>query len=152
MTYTFDTYIRATPRQVWDTFTDPELSPHINFGATIDSDWKAGSRLPSRIGDGPVMVDGIVLEAEPAHRLVRTWQEVWDPDARAEQTSRVTYTFTSLAHLTHLRVVHDQLDPASVTASLTVRAWPMGLANLKTLVETGRPLGITFELAAAVTP
>ncbi|MFF4198097.1 SRPBCC family protein [Nonomuraea sp. NPDC001831] len=151
MTYTFDSYIRATPQQVWQTFTDPGLSPHVNFGATIDSDWEVGSRLPSRIGDGPVMVDGIVLEARAPHRLVRTWQELWDPAARAEPASRVTYTFTELAHLTHLRVVHDQLDPASVTAGLTARAWPMGLANLKTLVETGQPLGLTFELAAAVT-
>ncbi|MGW4404791.1 SRPBCC domain-containing protein [Nonomuraea sp. NPDC004702] len=151
MTYTFDSYIRATPPQVWRIFTDPELSPHINFGATIESDWNVGSRLPSRIGDGPVMVDGIVLEAEAPHRLVRTWQELWHPDAHAEQASRVSCTFTELAHLTHLRVVHDQLDPAGVTAALTVRAWPMGLANLKTLVETGEPLGLTFELASAVT-
>ncbi|MER6514092.1 SRPBCC domain-containing protein [Nonomuraea sp. NPDC001636] len=151
MTYTFDTYIRATPQQVWQTFTDPELSPHINFGATIESDWRAGSRLPSRIGEGPVMVDGIVLAAEAPHRLVRTWQEQWNPAARAEPASRVIYTFTEMAHLTHVHVVHDQLDPASVTAGLTVRAWPMGLANLKTFVETGEPLGLTFELIAAVT-
>lgn len=152
MTFTFDIYIRATPRQVWDVLTDTRLSPHINFGATIDSDWTVGSRLPSRIGDGPIAVDGTVLEADPPHRLVRTWAELWNTESADDQPSRVTYTLTPMEHLTHLHVVHDQLPPDSATAKLTAQAWPMGLSSLKTLIETGEPLGITFELASTYMP
>jgi hypothetical protein len=39
-----------------------------------------------------------------------------------------------------LRVVHDQLEGAPMTAEAVSGGWMMVLSGLKTLVETGKPL------------
>jgi uncharacterized protein YndB with AHSA1/START domain len=153
MLVSFDIYIKAPPQRVWDVFTDVRLSPYLRFGATLECDYKVGSRIPARLGDGPPATDGTILESDPPHRLVRTWEELWNPEAAQEPPSRVTYEFLPMGEgITHVRGTHDLLIPGSTTAELTAPGWPMVLSSLKTLVETGEPLGISFDLAQAHNP
>ena len=37
-------YIKATPQQVWDAITSPEIRAKYNFGVGVESDWTPGSR------------------------------------------------------------------------------------------------------------
>ena len=51
-TLTFDTYVRATPDQVWQALTDPAFVPRWRFGMSFETSWLAGKPLTSRSPDG----------------------------------------------------------------------------------------------------
>jgi hypothetical protein len=61
----------------------------------------------------------------------------------AEEPSRVTWEIESQeGGFSKLTVTHDQLEGAPKTAaSVSGAGWMMVLSGLKTLVETGKPLG-----------
>ena len=44
----FEIYIRTTPERLWEAITDPVIRTKYQFGASIESDWTAGS--PYRLG------------------------------------------------------------------------------------------------------
>src|SRR3954468_3760897 len=39
----FEIYIRTTPERLWGAITDPAIRAKYQFGASIESDWTAGS-------------------------------------------------------------------------------------------------------------
>jgi uncharacterized protein YndB with AHSA1/START domain len=97
--------------------------------------------------------DQVVLESEPYRRLSYTWQTVtpeWaeslalTEEARerlmAEPRSKVTFEIEPLGEQVRLTVIHDELEPGGLTASLISGGWPRVIANLKTLLETGETL------------
>ena len=62
------------------------------------------------------VVDGRILEIEPARRLVMTWAAHWDEAVTRDPASRVTYELTPIdPTTTKLRLVHD--DFAGQTAT-----------------------------------
>src|SRR5687767_4259144 len=65
----FEIYIRTTPERLWEAITDREIRRKFNFGNSIDSDWKPGSRYELRNGDF-LLGDGEVVEIDPPQRLV----------------------------------------------------------------------------------
>ena len=40
----FEIYIRTSPERLWEAITEPGIRSKYNFGASITSDWKVGSR------------------------------------------------------------------------------------------------------------
>src|SRR5579862_1928730 len=61
----FEIYIKTTPDRLWEAITDPEIRAKYNFGATVNSDWKAGSHLQMAASNGSfVLGEGEVLEAD----------------------------------------------------------------------------------------
>src|SRR6476661_7646317 len=41
----FEIYIKTTPERLWEAITDPGIRAKYNFGASVHTDWKVGSRF-----------------------------------------------------------------------------------------------------------
>jgi DNA-binding transcriptional ArsR family regulator/uncharacterized protein YndB with AHSA1/START domain len=135
----FEIYIRTTPERLWEAITDPAIRTKYQFGASIESDWTAGS--PYRLGHFAAersLIEGENLVVEPPNRLVQTMRALWGPDAERAGTSRVTWEIQAVGDSCRLTVVHDQLAP-DAPAEL-YGGWPMILSGLKTWLETGQTL------------
>jgi uncharacterized protein YndB with AHSA1/START domain/DNA-binding transcriptional ArsR family regulator len=149
--FVYTTYIRTTPEKLWRALTDPAFTERY-WGASFDSEWKTGSTMTWN--EHGVVVDDaeqVVLESDPYNRLSYTWHtftpEVMDrldlaDDVRdrivAEPRSKVTFDLEPHGHLVKLTVVHDA---GPVVGSMVGQGWPRVLSSLKTLLETGEPLG-----------
>jgi uncharacterized protein YndB with AHSA1/START domain/DNA-binding transcriptional ArsR family regulator len=156
--FVYSTYIRTTPEQLWQALTDPAFTGRY-WGATFDSDWKAGSTMTwhqrGTTTDDP---DQVVLESDPPRRLSYTWHTLTDAladsldmtdEARArvaaEKRSKVTFDIEPLGDVVKLTVVHDGFEAGSLMASMVSAGWPSVLSNLKTLLETGETLPDSME-------
>ncbi len=120
----YQLFIGATPEQIWDAITKPEFTAQYFYGARI--------------------------EFTPEQRLARSpdgqedwWRSSYDPEMAAEEPSRVTWEIEPQdGGFSKLTVTHDQLEGAPKTAaSVSGAGWMMVLSGLKTLLETGKPLG-----------
>ncbi|KWT59346.1 GntR family transcriptional regulator [Streptomyces albus subsp. albus] len=141
LTFRYVTYIASTPEKVWHALTDPELSGAY-WGHGNVSDWRPGSRWEHRRTDGSGIADveGVVLESAPPTRLVTTWAEPGAPTGRGGPgVSTVTFGIEPYEEIVRLTLTHEDLaDEAEREAA--AGGWCAVLANLKTLLETGRPL------------
>jgi uncharacterized protein YndB with AHSA1/START domain len=135
----FEIYIRTTPERLWRAITDPEARARYHFGARVRSDWTPGSTYQVLHEGAPrALIEGENLDVDPPHRLVQSYQAVWDDDIAAEGTSRVIWEIEPVGDSCRLTVTHDQLredaDPH------LYGGWPMILSGLKTWLETGQEL------------
>ena len=135
------TYIRTTPKKLWDAITKPEFASQYWGGRGNISDWKKGSPwYHSEEGKlDEACVVGKVLESKPPKRLVLSWA---DPD-RPKEISRVTFELEPLEDMVNFRVTHDQIKAGSVTAKNVSRGWPLVLSSLKSYLETGKALAVS---------
>jgi uncharacterized protein YndB with AHSA1/START domain/DNA-binding transcriptional ArsR family regulator len=136
-TYVYVTYIAATPEAVWHALTDADLTAAY-WGHSNVSDWQAGSTWQHVRADGSGIVDvvGTVIEAQPPERLVFTFGGGTD-DGTAP--SQVTFTIEPYQEIVRLTVRHEGLPTAGDLEAVSA-GWPAVLANLKSLLETGRVL------------
>jgi len=142
------TYIRTTPEKVWRALVDTDVTqrywgdpakfvPRVNV-----SDWKPGSRWEHRRTDAAQTVDiaGKVVESDPPRRLVLTWARPGEVDDESMR-SRVTFDIEAQGEgLVKLTVAHDDVARDERMFKGISGGWPMVLSNLKTLLETGRPI------------
>ncbi len=135
-TLTFDTYVRATPDQMWVALTDSAIVPRWRFGMSFEGDWQAGSHLTSRSPDGV----GTVLDAVPGRRLVYNWEQPDSPEVNGGHPSTVSFELTPMGPTTHLHVEHSDLEEDGPFCRIVTGGWPMILSSLKSLLETGEPL------------
>ena len=142
-TQVYSVFIRATPEQVWDGITKPEFTARYFYGSVIDSTYEPGSPYTGWSEDrSQHYVDGEVIEADRPRKLVTTWRAMYDPETAAEPYSRVTWEIEPAGeNVTKLTVIHDELDTAPKTAANVAGGWSYVLSGLKTLLETGEPLG-----------
>ena len=127
-TYVYTTYIESTPERVWAALTDPEITAGYWGHRNESPDWRAGSpwlhvRTDGSGDDG----GGEVLESDPPRRLAFSWDE-----------SRVAFDIEPYHDIVKLTVTHSDLAPEDVEGAGD--GWPAVLANLKTLLETGRTM------------
>jgi uncharacterized protein YndB with AHSA1/START domain len=92
-----------------------------------------------------VTVDGEVVEVDPPRKLVQTWRAGWNEDGYTRLTYEINERPDGVSSLT---VTHE-LDGARATAAMVGGldedtgaggGWAEVLSDLKTLLETGRPL------------
>ena len=84
---------------------------------------------------------GRVTAWEPPRRLVITWanaSQASDPSAY----SRVTFEIEEYEDMVRLTVTHDELVAGSGMAIGISKGWPVVLASLKSLLETGQGLDV----------
>ncbi|MFJ5381372.1 SRPBCC family protein [Cupriavidus sp. CER94] len=138
------TYIAATAEQVWQALTDPVLSVKYFFGRRVESDWQVGSPFVLRMDDGKVDSQGVVLAAEPPYRLSVTWRVEWLEAFRQLPEVVVTWQIDALGdQAVRLTVSERHQEPVDEQILQGGRnGWPLILAGLKTLLETGRPLNV----------
>ena len=138
-TQVYQLFIKATPERVWDAITKPEFTTRYFFASRIEM---ADGRRRAYGPDGELWGDSAILEEDPPRRLVHEWQGLYDPDLAAEETSRVTWEIEPQdGGITKLTLVHDRLEGAPMTAESVAGGWMLVLSGLKTLLETGEPLG-----------
>jgi uncharacterized protein YndB with AHSA1/START domain len=140
-TYVYVTYILSTPEKVWEALTDAKISASYWERENV-SDWKVGSRWEHRLPGKSADVVGEVLGADPPRRLVTTWaapDSLGDP----EKTNRATYDIEDVGGKVKLTVTHTDLSDQDLKD--VSGGWPAVLSNLKTLLETGRPMPDPFS-------
>ena len=64
------------------------------------------------------------------------------PEEQRECTSRVTFDLAPHGSVVRLTVTHDELDERGVTLRNISGGWPMVLASLKSMLETGQALDL----------
>jgi uncharacterized protein YndB with AHSA1/START domain/DNA-binding transcriptional ArsR family regulator len=139
----YQIYIRATAEQIWNAITQPEFTAQYFFGSRVETNGMAGTPIRHYAPDGVhLWGDDVILESDPPRRLVHTWRSLYDPDLAAEPPTRVTWEIEPQpSGVTRLTVVHDELEHAPRTAEHVSEGWSFILSSLKTLLETGAPLG-----------
>jgi uncharacterized protein YndB with AHSA1/START domain/DNA-binding transcriptional ArsR family regulator len=149
--YLYVTYIATTPEKLWQALVDTDLmrqwwvDPAAGCARVNVSDWKPGSSWEHQRTDGSGIVDmvGKVVETTPPRRLIFTWAR---PNEAADESkhSRVSFDVEPYSDgLVRLTVTHDGLDQDAEMLSGISGGWPKVLSNLKTFLETGRPLALT---------
>jgi len=138
-TQVYQVFINASPEQIWEAITKPEFTSKYFYGVTIDT---TPEERRSYSGSELKNVQE-VLEYESPRRLVHSWISFYDPEMAAEEPSRVTWEIEEGEDgVSKLTVVHDQLEGAPKTAAnVSGEGWMYVLSGLKTLLETGKPLG-----------
>ena len=152
--FVYSTYINTTAPRLWQALTDPAFTQRY-WGVTFDSAWTVGSPVTYTLESGVTVSDPeqVVLEADPYHRLAYTWHTFTPEWAQAygmsdeflvqvagERRSRVTFDIEERGDMVKLTVIHDGFDPGSVVLQSVSQGWPLVLASLKSLLETGEAL------------
>ena len=156
-TQVYRVYIKATPEAIWDAITKPEWSQKYGYGGSVEYDLRAGGSYRALASDSmrsmgapEVAVDGEVIEAEPPHKLVQTWRLCMDEGMLAEGFTKVTFEIAPAGEgITKLTVIHDLTGAPRLQLLLSGGmesqgaggGWSWVLSDLKSLLETGAPLG-----------
>ena len=150
-THVYQVYIKTTPEKLWEAMVNPDFTA-IYFGGRISSAWEPGAAYsfertpdpgPSAAKERPgEMHHGTVLEIDPPHRLVQTFEHDYPVEAGGGKAdpSRVTWEITPMGETCKLAVTHEFPAGESMSSKGASEGWPMVLSGLKTLLETGEPL------------
>jgi len=133
--YVLETYIRTTPKALWDALVNPEKTQFYYYGSKVESSLQPGSAFRYRGADGTSMLDGEVIEAVPEKRLETTFIPVWVPGAPA---TRVVYEIEPMGEVVKLTLTHYEIEKAGGA----VEGWQLIFAGLKTYLETGKALNV----------
>jgi uncharacterized protein YndB with AHSA1/START domain/DNA-binding transcriptional ArsR family regulator len=144
--HVYEVYIAATPERVWAALTESEFTKQYYYGNTVESDWKPGSPMIFRNPDGTTSIECKVVEADAPRRLVHTF---FFPGTE-ESPSRCTWTVEPRGEATLLTLTHDEFDGETSTFKSVAHGWVPILSGLKTLLETGKPLEISYPAAEGV--
>jgi uncharacterized protein YndB with AHSA1/START domain len=136
--FVYTTYIETTAEKLWHALTDGDFTERYWFGHRIASDWKVGSAY-GFTNQGKPMVEGKVLVSDPPRRLAYTWYNRKE-EAKGEGTSRVTFDLEPRGNVVKLTVTHDELGEDGKTLRDISGGWPLVIASLKSMLETGKPL------------
>jgi uncharacterized protein YndB with AHSA1/START domain len=138
--FVYVTYIRTTPEKLWKALTDPEFTRRFWSETWQDSQWNPRTPWKLMTPDGRVADSGEILEIDPPRRLVLTWRHELQPEMREEGYSKLTYEIEKKSESVKLTVIHEMERPGSKLIEAVSGGWPMILASLKSLLETGEPL------------
>ena len=138
--FVYATYIRTTPEKLWQALTDPEITRRFWLECRQESEWKTGTSWRLMLPDGRVGDSGEILEIDPPRRLVLSWRNEFRPELREEGYSRMTYELEEQGGSVKLTIIHEMDRPGSKFIEAVSGGWPLILASLKSLLETGEPL------------
>jgi uncharacterized protein YndB with AHSA1/START domain len=138
--FVYVTYIRTTPKKLWQALTDPAFTRQYWCATSHESEWKPGATWRIMKPDGLVADSGEVVEIEPERRLVLKWRNEFVPALRDEGYSRLTYELERMGESVKLTVMHEMDKPDSKFIGAVSNGWPHILASLKSLLETGESL------------
>jgi len=143
--FIYVTYIRTTPEQLWQALTQPEFTQRYWLGTRQVSDWKTGALWRAVNPEGQAIISGEIVEIDPPRKMVFTWRNETKPEITAEGFSRVTYSLEPQGASVKLTILHEMNKPGSKLLQSVSGGWPLVLASLKSLIETGEPLPETSK-------
>jgi uncharacterized protein YndB with AHSA1/START domain len=138
--FVYVTYIRSTREKVFQALTDGAATREYWSGYRIESDWKVGGPLRFYDGDDKLAHDDKVLAFDPPSLLSYGWKPLRKA-FEGETESRVTFTLEQAGEHVKLTMVHDEMMPGGKMLNAVSGGWPVVLSSLKSLLETGAPLG-----------
>ncbi len=148
-------YIKAPQEQIWEAITSPEWTAKYGYGAAVEVELKPGgkcrykaSEMMRGMGLPETIIDGEVFEADPPRKLVHSYRWLFTDRNKAEGFTRVTWEIEPTpAGFCRLTVTHE-IENAPIMAAATVArfslqgggGWNWILSDLKSLLETGKPM------------
>jgi uncharacterized protein YndB with AHSA1/START domain len=139
---THELFIRTDAQKLWKAMIEGAQTERYFFGSFVKSTFTPGAVLEYTRGEGgPMMVEGKVLEVEPARRLVHTWVVRYDPTL-ANETSTVTWVMEPRGENVKVTLTHDFARAPLTTKQLATDGWSIVLSSLKSMLETGSPLAM----------
>jgi uncharacterized protein YndB with AHSA1/START domain len=141
--FVYVTYIRTTAERLWKALLDPKFTRLFWAETWQDCEWEKGAAWKLIIPDGTVADSGEVLEIDPPRKLVLKWRNEFRPELNLEGDSRMTYELEEKNDAVKLTVTHQIDRPDSKLIQAVSGGWPLILASLKSLMETGEPLDAT---------
>jgi uncharacterized protein YndB with AHSA1/START domain/DNA-binding transcriptional ArsR family regulator len=140
--HVYEVYIRTTPEKLWQAITDPAFVRQYFYEQTVTSGWEKGSPYVHRAPDGTTRIEGQIVEIDPPRRLVHTFACPASETTKDDAPSRVTWQIEKRGDVCLLTLIHDGFDGETATYKSVGKGWNPILSGLKTLMETGKPLGI----------
>jgi uncharacterized protein YndB with AHSA1/START domain len=140
--FLYVTYIRAPAAKVFEALTDPAQNKLFWGGYHQQSTWAAGADYAIVGPEGDAWDTGTVLVFDPPRRLEVTWLHMHDPAMKAEGVSTCSFVLEQMGEATKLTVTHSIPVADSKLIGAVSTGWPMICASLKSLLETGKPLGV----------
>jgi uncharacterized protein YndB with AHSA1/START domain len=138
--FVYVTYIRTTPEKLWQALTTPQFVRKYWMGVAQESEWKPGAPWRLVYPDGRVTDTGEVVEIDPPKRYVLKWRNEFRPELKAEGFGQMTCTLEKIGAQVKLTIVHEMPMADSKLIGAVSGGWPMILASLKSLLETGEAL------------
>ena len=137
------TYIAATPENVWQALTSAEFTKQYFFGFAIEVEPKTGGKFYIRYPDGRVHISGQVLDWTATKRFSCTWLVEGMAEFAKLPECIVTYEIEQGGEAVRLTMTesHSWDIPDAILAGGR-SGWPAILSNLKSVLETGRPMAI----------
>jgi uncharacterized protein YndB with AHSA1/START domain len=147
--------IKASAQAIWDAITKPEWTERYGYGGRGEYDLRAGGRYCHKasaemksFGLPDEIIVGEVIESDPPRKLVQTWHPLFDENTSAEPHTRLTWEIQEHDGLCTVTITHDVTGAPRVAGMVPgggdpVKGgggWPWVLSDLKTLLETGKPL------------
>lgn len=143
--FVYVTYIRTTPEKLWHALLEPEFTRKFWSEVVFESEWTKGGPWRAMIPDGRVADAGEILDIEPNRRLVLSWRNEFLPDLKAEGFVTVTYDLEPDGDMVKLTLIQEVDRPDSKLITEMSSGWPMVIASLKSLLETGEALAATAK-------
>jgi uncharacterized protein YndB with AHSA1/START domain len=135
--FVYVSYIRTTPEKLWSALTDEEFMKQYWFGVHCASKWTKGSSWTMVSGDGKILDDGEIVEAEAPRRLVIRWRHQNKPELKAEGESLCTMELEAFGTAVKLSITHTIERKPSKFIEAVSGGWPKIVSNLKSLLEGG---------------
>jgi uncharacterized protein YndB with AHSA1/START domain len=135
--FAYVTYIRSTPEKIWKALQEPEFTRKYWAQTTQQSEWKKGAAWKLLTPDGRVADSGEVVEYDPYRKFAVTWRHDLDPETQKEGYSRMSCELEQQGSSVKVTILHESDRKDSKLIEGVSGGWPMILASLKSLLETG---------------
>ena len=151
-TQTYRIHVKATPEEIWDALT--KRGKEYGYHSDVEYDLREGGSYMGlanaemrEYGMPEVIIDGEILELDLPHRLVQTWNPLFDEKITAEPPARLTWELQDGPNGVTRLTLTSETEGSPITAAITSGSideagggWPYVLSDLKTLLETGKSL------------
>lgn len=141
----YEIFIKAPRRRVWEALLAEADTTRYFHGTRFESTFEPGAPFVNRIvAAGTPAAEGVIEQIDPPNRLVYTWHVLYDEEMAAEPAGRVEWTLADAnaeGTITRVTLRHGDLALSPATWRSVQLGWVGILDNLKTLLETGEPMG-----------
>jgi len=138
--FVYVTFIRTTPEKLWDALTKPEFTRKYWFGSSLDSTWDRGSSWQLNTPDGGLTDGGKVIEIDKPRRLVLSWKHERFAEMKDNEDARAIFELEQQGEIVKLTITHESDKKDSKLIKGVSNGWPIILASLKSLLETGESI------------